>query len=267
MEIELRIRWDGELRGLSEHRLSLALMGPALAELVRAIRRTGSNLLSKAFDSSELGARGGRLNKLADGLDLELKGVSPGCANVSFVCTFTPPPGEQYPLVNGINERACLTLVSDIEGEQAGKATSSVARAFLRAVPDGVRRQRYAVVVDGEEKKVVEFGEAQLPELPEPLPGLSRLEGRVVAVGFEPGRTFVSVKGEGGSLSCSATRDQVEEALRLRGQPIEAMALTKDGKSRLLWLRAQGERRGDDVDARTNFMFERWGELLGRLAK
>jgi hypothetical protein len=264
--VELKIRWCGTEKGLPEHRLSIAKFGKPLTLLLRALRRTGSNILVAALDDSERGSLGGRLNRQAEGLDLEIVSLGKGSAETRALVTFNPSPGYNFPLFSDFVEQTAVRLINDIDFEQCGRAKSAVARRYLASIPDGVTSQQYAVNVDGEEKVAIEFGEPRLPDVPPPLPVLERMTGRVVGVGFEPGKSYIAFQRDEGKLHCLASPEQVEKAIDLRRGEIDAMVLTKGSQNVLLWIKKHPSPQVKAGDV-TDHLFDKWDGALRRLAK
>jgi hypothetical protein len=271
MAVELRLLFDGETRGLREHRLSLSLFGPALQQLLAAARRIASNILKDALDAPDLGARGGALAKGAEQIDLELTGVREGCADVGLACTYVVKPGQNLDLFEGLPERVADELLTAIEQESKGHLRNVGVRRFLSALPAGVTRQRYSMWRNGKEQRLVEFGHADLPEAPADMPRLIEIVAQVAGVGFEPGKNEVRLKAEEGgrTLGALATEAQVNRAIDLRGVRVRAMVLRAEGEERLLWLRgAEGPARVlATPDKQKEQMFAKWDGLLRRLAK
>jgi len=237
MAIRLIATFDGDVRGLSEHRISLAAFLPAFNELLRAYRRTASNILTAAVgDAGDGGSATGRLHKQALSLDLELSSVEEGCARPGFVATQAAV--VQQVLFSDLPRRAADRLLLDIEAESQGRAQSVVVRNFLQALPAGLQRQEYDLYDGAEHVRHVAFGHAALVELPPKLPSLLRLSGLITGLGFVPGNPYVEFLPTGRStpVLCYATTEQVEAALPLRGTLVEAQAVLAD-RPRLLSVR------------------------------
>lgn len=266
MDVEIEIVWDGTVPGLAEHALSLGSFGTPLGHLLAALRRIASNIVADAV-GPEHGARGGRLAEQAKYLDLELTRIGKGSAVPMFNCKTRVPQGGTFPLFDDLPERAARELIASIRDESRGRLRNAPVRKFLSSLPAGLRRQKYLArrgdVVLGE----IELGEIELPELPADEPYFVRVLGSIVGVGFEPGKPEVRVKGEPTSVTCPASPAQIEQALRLRGEEVEALVL-QGPTPRLLWIRKAGEPFNVPSPAeRIARMHERWGETLRRLAQ
>lgn len=263
MSIRIAITFDGDVRGLAQHRLSLQAFGPALVELARAFRRTASNILTSAAEDD---VATGRLHRQAECIDLELTEVKPGSTMPVFDVTFVQ--GGQQPLIADIVERAAIRFLEDVEGEASGQPRSSVVRKFLAKLPDGVTHQNYAVLDGNRVLKTVSFGTPRLPTLPPDLPRLTYVTGTIAALGFVEGASFVDIAIEGGrSVESAASLAQVETALQLRGETVQALIL-EGARSRLMWIRSAATRFEPlPPDARTERIHKDWSETLAALAR
>lgn len=269
MTIELSVMYDGDEPGLAEHRLSLAAFAVPLQFLLSALQRTASGLISSALDDPEYGSRGGKLAKEAALLDLELGIIREGSAAPAFAVVIRPDPRTaqtRIPL-DDLPARAAEKLVRDIDAESKGVLQSASARRYLRSLPSGVKRQVYLAARDGVVLARVEFGEAHLGELPEEAPRLVRVTGHVVAVGFEPGAPFVTLRSEQGTQKYAAKAAGIEQAIALRGKEVVAAALLVK-EPRLLWLRSAVEpHEAPSMDETIAHLETRWGRTLAVLAQ
>jgi hypothetical protein len=103
------------------------------------------------------------------------------------------------------------------------------------------------------------------PELPDNLPYLSEIIGRVIGVGFEPGKSEVVFKSKDKQVTIPATAQQVESALKYRATEVRALILRHGDQSRLLRLEdaALPRYRADPE----TYVFKKWDGLLRRLAQ
>ncbi len=266
MTTTLNIRWDGDAPGLPEHVLSLGAWHEALGRLLRAVRRTASGMAHDALDDPEYGARGGRLNKLAGEIDLQIIGLREGCVNVAFRCVIPPQPGQQDLFLEELPRRAVDRVLEDIQQEAEGQLRNATVREFLKAIPAGITVQEYQLDVDGVLLRQVRVGQAHIAVPPPSTPGLRRLRARLSAACFEPGNTSITLKGELGTVRLSATPEQIEQALALRGQPLLVMSLSGP-PPRVIWLSAEGAPPALPSGAdRTALFTTRWARTLDRLA-
>lgn len=93
---------------------------------------------------------------------------------------------------------------------------------------------------------------------------LSKWQGRITGVGFEPGKFEVKIKGsEGAQMTALSTEAQVNSALKMRSGQVEALTLTNADGTRLLILENEETRVKrptlDDI-------FAKWGDTYRALA-
>lgn len=264
MASELKIRWHGDVPGISEHRLSLDAFAKPLELLLAALRRIATQMVSTAIEDEH--PRSGRFANVARWLDIEVKQVIGGSAGIDAYVVFRTPPDELN-LWSETPSRATVELLDAIEMESQGKARNGAVRKYLSALPVGVHRQEYEYT-NGSAKKRIEVGDMKLTELPLDLPFLRLLEGNVVGVGFEPGRTEVRIKTEALTTSLNATPDAVDRAIELRHEKVRTLDVQIGSRSRLISLNRASERIPAVVpDALRRHIFQRWDKLLTQLAK
>lgn len=270
METRLKIVWDGDASGLSQHRLSLAEFGPALTHLLGALRRIASGIITQAQDGSDSGLRGGRLAKLASQLDLQVSTVEEGSLGLVMACVLGASSGQNAELFRTLPDQACTEFLSAVEQESAGQLRNGMVRKFLGALPASVTSQAYTVKRSDGEERTVRIGQMQLAALAPDAPELDEVVASIVGAGFEPGRLEVRLLESDSkrTLVCSASQRQVERALALRSQPVRALIVTTGGKSRLLRLRGLDEATPTlTTSARESLLWLRWDELMRRFAE
>ena len=262
---QLRVRWDGNVPGLAEHRLSLASFGEPLALLLAALRRIATQMVSTAVEAER--PRFGRFANLARQLDIEVIGIEGNSTGIDAVVSFVPPP-DMLPLFSEVAERAVIELLDSIDEERQGGVRNSAVRKYLRSLPDGVHKQMYELHDNGNVKRHVEFGDLAFTEVPPDLPSLVEVEGSVVGVGFEPGRSEVRVKADLGSPVFDANDEQVEAALQMRKAKIRALGVHDGKRSRLLQIaRARDPRFKVTPEAIEEHIFRRWAGVFEVLSK
>lgn len=94
VSVELKISFDGNVPGLSQHRLSMSSFAEAFRLLSIAFQRTASFVLNDTLDPENAVRRGGRLEKDAKRFDLELKCVEVGSACPVFECIARAPSAK-----------------------------------------------------------------------------------------------------------------------------------------------------------------------------
>ena len=259
-QTQLKITWDGSVKGLEQHRVSLEAFGGALALLVAAARRIASNLLSNAAEP----AQSGRLAAAAKNIDILITETVKGSGGFETVLEFDLGVFGQAELFNRLPENVGIELLAAIEAESAGTERNQAVRRYLQALPSGLTFQHYNLHENGRSIKDVKVGKMDLPKLlAEPLPAFVPVDGRVTGVGFEP-RWEVKVRGENGNqVTAVANEKQVNQALALRSEPVRALALTSEAGSRLLMLE-----QGEAARPKSNIVdiFDRWDATFRALA-
>ncbi len=259
-ETQLDILWDGSVRGLKEHRVSLTEFGPAMTQLLLATRRITSQILLNALEATEVG----RLANAAKHMDIELVGVKQGSSGFESILAFDAPD-KQDSLFGRLVEDVGSELMEAIRLESEGVYRNAAVRKYLALLPKGLERQSYRLHENGREIKKVEVGRMRLPAVAVPPPALLQTIGSVVGVGFEPGKPEVRIKGEGVAFSAMADERQIEKALSSRGQEVSALAVASEAGTRLVALKTAEERearRGKAAAA----IFSKWRGAFEALA-
>lgn len=261
MPAELKIRWDGDVPGLAEHRLSLDAFGEPLSLLLAALRRIATQMVSSAVEPKI-----GRFANVARWIDIELVKISEGSSGPDALVVFHNPPDE-LPLWADIPTRATVEMLEALELESKGQVRNSAVRPYLRALPKTVRRQVYEYT-NGAAHKRVEIGDIALTDLPLELPTLRKMEGNIIGVGFEPGRTEVRIRTETTQPPMAATPQAVEQALELRHDNVRTISVHAGTRARLVALRRSIDPDFKfDSQAATKHIFDRWDNVLRQLAK
>lgn len=264
-EISLSIQFDGDTPGLAEHSLSLKEFGHSLRLLLSGLQRTASDLLAEAAEGGQ--ARRGRLHNEARRLDVQLRSVEDCCVVLNMRCLLEPQPEqrEMFEELDSLPQRAAIRFVEGIKDESQGRVRCAPARKFLASLPSSLNSQTYKVHAGGKLVSEVQVGGVELEEVQE-SPYLLRFEGELSAVSFPPGRPRITIQAGPRSLSLSATEDQVDHALHLRGQTVSVAAIVLPGKRpRLLWVRNLAEAEDLSFMKAKDYVFRRWDEVLRRL--
>src|SRR5271157_3534727 len=257
MVSEIKIRWDGNVPGVSEHRLSLAAFGEPLNQLLIALRRIATQMVSTAVEHEH--PKIGRFANLARQLDIEITSIEGDSTGFNGLVSFYQPPDE-LPLFADLPERAVTELLDSIERESRGQAANWAVRKYLSALPPTIHRQTYELHENGTTKKRVEIGDVKLMEVPEEFPSLREIDGNIIGVGFEPGRSEVRVKGETATASFDASDDQVEMALTIRKENVRSLGVHDGRRTRLLLItKASAPRFKITDEAVEEHIFKRWG--------
>jgi hypothetical protein len=259
----LRISFDGDTPGLAEHRLSLDAFLPALAELLKALRRIANEAEAAAVQE----IRKGRLRRDAAGIDIQIETVSAN-SPVAVACVVTEAALPIPPLINDLPEVAVDRFLDFTRREASGQLAHSGVRKYLQKLPKDLRVQRYEHD-SGSGVKVIEIGSVNLPATAE-LPYLREVTGPVVGATFPPGNPSVRVRlGTGTSaVNIAATASEVEGALLMRGAPVCALFVTAETGNRLLRIApADAPFSPMSPEERTKHLFDRWRDVLSYLAQ
>jgi hypothetical protein len=265
MASEIRIRWDGDVPGVAEHRLSLAAFGEPLNQLLLALRRIATQMVSTAVEHER--PKSGRFANLARQLDIEITSIVGDSTGFDGQVAFYQPPDE-LALFADLPERAVTELLDSIDRESKGYAANWAVRKYLSTLPTAIHKQTYELHENGTVKKRVEIGDVKLAEVPEEFPSLREIDGSIVGVGFEPGRSEVRMRGETATTNFDATDDQVEAALAIRKEPTRALGVYDGKRARLLRIGPSSQPRFRvSNEAIEEHIFNRWSAVFARLAK
>jgi hypothetical protein len=260
---ELKIRWQGDARGLPDKRLSLSAFGEPLNLLLKALKRIATNL---ATDASEGDKKVGRLADAARDLDIEIFDLVKESSGFDGLITLSAPAiGDNMSLFENLAESAGRRLLEAIDDERTGIARNAGVRNYLKSLPKGITYQSYVLHDNGKAIREVSFGEMFIPSIPIDLPHIAHYVGKISGVGFEPGKSEVRVKTTTGFVSLSASTDHVEKALNLRGTEVIAVAVVQGNSHRLLII--QDAQLPINTSTRDAAVFERWNGILRRLAQ
>lgn len=258
MTLDFKVTYRGEVPGLSSHRLSMGAFGKALERLTVALQRTASGLVSGQSSGR------GRIAEEARALDFELVRLEDNCVSLHMNCV--DRHFAQLTMDATLAERALAKLTQDISGEYDGAFQNAAVRRYLEELPLGLSEQQYRVFKDGILIHDVHCG-GPLARVEQHESRLVKLRGQIVAVGFPPGPTYVSLKsGDAKPIRLLCAEAQLSKALELRGQEVQAAVLLQS-ESRLLWVR-----NGDDdvrpaVHASVKYLQSNWVRTLDLLAQ
>ena len=269
MTTKIELRFEGDAPGLAEGRLSLGAFLPALGELLTALRRIGSNIIVDATGDPDHGGKGGRIHKQAEVLDLEIGEVSHNCLLIDTTTTARPKIGESRSLFDDLPERAGDELLASIEAESAGRQRNHRVRQYLDALPRGISEQRYRLLVNGAEKRVVTVGLVKPAEVSAVLPGLRDFVARASGVIFDGTQPQIRLTdSDGGHKWHRASAAHVQTVLSNRDQALRVLVLYgAEQSSRILRL-AVGDQQlpVPGPEAKRRRLFVDWDGVLRRLA-
>ena len=265
MSVELKIKWEGSVAGLAEHRLSVGSFGLPLHYLLMAIRRRASNIIRNAVDMGAVTV--GRLPSAADRIDIEVQSLLASSGGIqSLVQMQQPELGVQIPMMFvDLPEQATDQTLEAIDKERRGVLSDAGVRKYLELLPQSITSQEYTLTADGELKRKVSFGQFKLPEIITELPYLTDTVGKVIGVGFEPGRNFVRIRGLDGEVTMRSDPEAVNSALEIRDTDVRIMYVGTGDQRRLLRLDDPSKPRPSlDVD---EFVFKKWASVIKILAE
>jgi hypothetical protein len=263
MSIRLSVKWEGDAPDLAERRLSLSAFGEALRSLLLALRRIATNIVSEAVGERQ--ANVGRFTDGARQLDIEITSLVKNSSGFDSLVTLATPLGKTFPLFADLPENAAKVLLNAIKAESHGVLTNAVVRRYLESLPSGITQQTYQVYRNGEVLQEVSLGTMSFAQVPLDVPYIAEYIGRIVGVGFEPGKSEVRIKTDTATEILAATPEQVETALQLRHTGVRAMAVVQGNSQRLLILQEAQARIHRFT--RESAIFERWNGVLTRLAQ
>jgi hypothetical protein len=269
MAYELKIHYEGDVPGIAEHRLSVSAFGEPLSQLLSTLRRIATQMVRMAVEGER--PKVGRFADLGRSLDIEITHINGNSLGIESVISFRPPiqPQAMLPYWDNLPERAGVELLDAIERECRGELANAGIRSYLAMLPPGITRQEYNFHANGRPIKEVRVGAIKLTSMPSELPYLQELTGNIVGVGFDPGRSEVRVKPEGGNVAnISATNEEVDRAIDVRHEKVRTLAIHTSKGMRLISLkRASEPRAAFDPETARRQIDERWREVLRELAK
>lgn len=271
-EVILHITFEGNLPGLNEGGMSIASFGEALPRLLAAYRRIASGIVSEAIDRPGYGRGGGKYAREAEIIDLELIAVTHNSpVTLELRCSAHPTDIHPAALYSpDLLQDAGKILLRSIDLESKGQPRNAHVRRYLESLPHGLQRQAYRLSRDAHELETVTVSTVCLVEQTE-WPALEIVTGKITAVGFEPGNFEVRGKSDDGrtSFSAHATSSEVEKAIKLRGQSIDAV-LWREGnkKPKLIGIAPPGSRKMiRNPDENKRLILDEWDDALRLLAQ
>ena len=266
MSIGIKITWDGETPGLREHRLSVAAFAGPLEKLLNALRRRAANIVRDATGREE--TLRGRIGGEAARIDIEIANLVSGSAGIDGQITLLPPPEGQLALFSDLAADAADSVLDDLEQEGAGTPRDKCVREYLESLPSGLTRQQYSLTVDGSMRREVVLERVVLAQLGPDLPFLVETDGKLIAVGFDPGRRWIKIKSnDGPEVSINARDETVDRALEWRAKgDISVLYLDLGNGTRKL-VRIQPVDEAPPRLDTERFVFQKWKNVLEALAR
>ena len=264
--IELEIKWDGEVSGLDEHRLSIGSFAMPLYHLLAAIRRKASNIVRISRNQEPLAS--GPFAEEAKRIDLEVQGLLASSSGIHGLVRMNEPEvGNQLTMpFRDLPMDATARTLEDIERVRSGEAADQSVKKYLGSLPSGVSSQEYKLSRGGEVHQQIAFGGVSVSMDTTTLPCLSETVGKVIGVGFEPGSNWVRIKCEVGNVTMQSDLSGVNRAIEMRNDDVRVLFVGHEGsKRRLLRMDDPGRPRAkiDDED----YVFKKWKSVLDALAE
>lgn len=202
-------------------------------------------------------------------VDLQISAYAGGSSDTTLEVVPVPSPHGGLQLFENFGAQIVRELLSCIRDEAQGRRRDRFIGEYLRALPKGLSLQTYQVTIDGKADEPLEIRDMRLLDLPEPPTALVKLSGMVDGVSFgeksEPSVRFAPWVGK--TYALSATKAQVEDAVRLRGEKVDALVLMAE-RPKLLWLRKADQAMASlSAPERQRYLFDRWDRVLSELAK
>jgi hypothetical protein len=268
-EAILKVVIEGSGAGLENGRLGLSYFNESFRELLRAYRAIATMFISSA-ESEDVNTRAqGRKPRLAEQMDLEIDSIThQSPPTIRLVC---PIPKVETNRTNelfakDIVRRSAAELVDAIESEARGNPRNKYVRRFLQKLPPGTQNQLWQLYEAGELVKTITIQNLHLPPMELATTGIVRVQGRISGIYFSP-TAEIRITDESVPSWFKASEEQVEKAISLRNEPVEAVGIQKGGKLNLLWIRKQDTLRRPERDERDRYFAVKWAGALKRLAK
>jgi hypothetical protein len=262
MGTQLKIKFDGSVEGLADHRLELSAFGPSIVALVAALRRVASSMVTEAVEHP--------VGAIAKGADLRVFLDEIGGGSLEMTMDVAAPPlsiGQSGTLFDDLPTRTTEKFVRAIESESRGEMVSTQARRFLRSLPQGLKSQRYEVYSGPELVYSATIGDFTLPEESADLPMVIKTAARISGVTFEPSLE-VRLDANGTKLNLAATTKLVERAIALRNETVTIIATANGNRGRLLWLDLSDALPTPlSPEIRSHHVLSRWEKTLAELAQ
>ena len=166
---------------------------------------------------------------------------------------------------DNLPEQATDQVLDAIDKESRGVPADEAARKYLDSLPLAITHQEYTLTTNGVVKRHVPLTQVSLPELVTDQPYLSETVGKVIGVGFEPGRHWVRIKGQDGEVTLQSDHDAVNTALGLRDTDVRVLYVATGDQRRLLRMDDPSRPRPRlDVD---EYVFDKWRSVIEALAQ
>lgn len=266
---EFVVVFDGKVGGVQSHRLSIATFKDTLPKLLDAIRWSAERVVGG--EGTATGRN--RVGSVGRSLDLEMEEISGGSLKLKFVVSLIGAVGVASEL-ESLPQRAVSALVKeiDLEAKAPGGSGNKRVQDYLASLPDGLSRQDYDAVIDGEVVASTTITREQLGERERAIPRMRTVNGRVFSVTTLRSKERVTILAEGGEkFACHATRDMVDLALLFRDDTIVATIVldpdSRNLKNLVMLRRLHQADNPPSADERWDRIRTKWAGVLKRLAE
>lgn len=266
--IEFRVRYNGPVLGLSNHRLSLAAFRIPLAKLLQALRQTA--------DSVKHGNDRNRTGKFGKLFDLQLIQISDGCANALFALVATKTDEITDEELVELSTATIDRFINDLKAEWRTSAPRDTGiRKYLQSLPEGVITQEYEGTINGKtiNKTVLSTKVVAKPDMDEDFrrtaPRLRQVLCKIVAIRFAAKDGRITLRTPAGeTFTCHAATRLLDLATQAYKSPLVAQILVRQDMNRLISLRDEHDLFEQlPLDDRRAHLRANWSETLKRLAE
>lgn len=264
-DVIIKIKFDGDLESLKNHRLSISDFNKPLKNLLQAYRE-------KAYALTDYLEQGNISKKRMEFFDLEIQSISEGCTTADLVCTHNNTTSGFFDITSEEKKEAATAVLDDIEKTSQGKYSSEHIRKFFKNIPKEVSYQEYKVCYKGEVVKEVNISAVDIAELKFPCV-FEKIQGHIVQVGFDPGKQKIKIKCHKTKREIEGIADKelVEKAISFRNTNIKALFVKTNkrfNKNRCLWIKDTNEQVCKmNQEEKKEYILKRWGNVLDRLSK
>lgn len=266
--IEFRVRFDGPVPGLSEHRLSLAAFRIPLFKLLQALRQTA--------DSVKRGKDRSRIGKFGKLFDLQLVQITDGCVIPHFALVAAETDEVTDEKLTEILTTTLVRFIDELKSEWRTSAPRSGGiRKYLQSLPEGLTTQEYEGIVAGKtvNKAVLSTKMAAVPNKDDDFrrtaPRLRQMVCKIIALRFSAKDGRITLRTPSGeTFACHASTRLLDFAASVYKTPVVAQILVRHDMNRLISLRDEHDLFEQmPLDDRREHLRKHWSETLQRLAE
>ncbi|GEM_PF-4314059 len=257
---ELKIKFNGDVPGLSEGVLSIRQFGQALQELEKIVRDEVSHLSNKGTRTS--------IKALSD---LQITSLEHGCTTIGLSPVITGVPSlEQQPFGHeALILDAIVNVSKNIKRGFEGGNVSVRYSKYLGLLPKGLESHEYTVLKDNQEifhsllGAIALFNDAVHNRVS------LRVSGVVAAIDFEKNKLTIISDMTGNRVSGVAEDALIEKALAIKSEKVSAFMMRVPGTKsmKVLWIKKLDDFQVKSPELRLKHIKSKWGNLLEVLSK